>query len=73
MTHGAVATSGTAAHGAHLYDPATGRYIGRSGSVTVIGPELVWADIWATALLAGGELAREAFAVAAPDYLSTAL
>jgi Membrane-associated lipoprotein involved in thiamine biosynthesis len=73
MTHGAVATSGTAARGAHLYDPATGEYVGRSGSVTVIGPELVWADIWATALFVGGEPAREAFALAAPDYLSTVL
>jgi thiamine biosynthesis lipoprotein len=73
MTHGAVATSGTAARGAHLYDPATGEHVGRSGSVTVMGPELVWADIWATALFVGGERARDAFALAAPDYLSTAL
>lgn len=73
MTHGAVATSGTAARGAHLYDPSTSEYISRSGSVTVIGPALLWADIWATALFVGGERARAAFAVAAPDYLSTAL
>ena len=73
MTHGAVATSGTAARGAHLYDPATGETVGRPGSVTVIGPSLLWADIWATALFVGGERAREAFALRAPDYLSTAL
>ena len=73
LTHGAVATSGTAARGAHLYDPVTGRQVGRPGSVTVIGPTLVWADIWATALFVGGERAREAFARSAPDYLSTAL
>ncbi|GAA6526531.1 FAD:protein FMN transferase [Intrasporangium sp. DVR] len=73
MTHGAVATSGTAARGAHLYDPATGRHVGRPGSVTVVGPTLLWADIWATALFVGGERAREVFALSAPDYLSTAL
>jgi len=73
LTHGAVATSGTAARGAHLYDPVAGRHVGRAGSVTVIGPTLVWADIWATALFVGGERAREAFALGAPDYLSTAL
>ncbi len=73
MTHGCVATSGTAARGAHLYDPATGQQVGRPGSVTVIGPSLLWADIWATALFVGGERTREAFALRAPDYLSTAL
>lgn len=73
LTHGAVATSGTAARGAHLYDPFAGRQVGRPGSVTVIGPTLLWADIWATALFVGGERAREAFALGALDYLSTAL
>src|SRR5262249_36331521 len=43
LTHGAVATSGTAARGAHLYDPATRGLVGRPGSVTVIGPTLLWA------------------------------
>ena len=58
---GAVATSGTAARGAHLYDPATGSYAARDGSSTVIGPTLLWADIWATALFVGGAAARERF------------
>ena len=31
LTHGAVATSGTAARGAHLYDPATGELRGDPG------------------------------------------
>ena len=73
LTHGAVATSGTAARGAHLYDPASGTLVDRPGSVTVIGPTLLWADIWATALFVGGEQTREAFALSAPDYLSTVL
>ena len=58
---GAVATSGTAARGAHLYDPTTGSYAARDGSSTVIGPTLLWADIWATALFVGGAAARERF------------
>jgi thiamine biosynthesis lipoprotein len=73
LTHGAVATSGTAARGAHLYDPATGRHVDRGGSVTVVGPDLLWADIWATALFVGGAAARDAFVASAPDHLSTEL
>lgn len=73
LTRGAVATSGTAARGAHLYDPRSGRMVDRSGSVTVTGPTLLWADIWATALFVGGEETRAAFVRHAPDYLSTSL
>jgi thiamine biosynthesis lipoprotein ApbE len=72
LTRGAVATSGTAARGAHLYDPAARELVGRPGSVTVTGPTLLWADVWATALFVGGDETREAFAHAT-DYLSTAL
>lgn len=46
---GAVATSGSAARGAHVIDPRTGTAVTRSGSVTVTGPDLTWADVWATA------------------------
>jgi thiamine biosynthesis lipoprotein len=73
LARGAVATSGTAARGAHLYDPRSGEMVGRSGSVTVVGPELLWADIWATALFVGGAETAEAFTTAAPDYRSTVL
>ena len=73
LTRGAVATSGTAARGAHLYDPESGELVGRPGSVTVTGPTLLWADIWATALFVGSERTSEAFAASATDYLSTAL
>jgi FAD:protein FMN transferase len=71
LTEGAVATSGTAARGAHLYDPRTGGMVGRTGSVTVVGPTLLWADIWATALFVGDEGTGDAFARSAPDYRST--
>ena len=73
LTEGAVATSSTSARGAHLYDPVSGTMTGRPGSVTVTGPTLLWADIWATALFVGGSRTREALATEAPGYLSTAL
>jgi thiamine biosynthesis lipoprotein len=73
LARGAVATSGTSARGAHLYDPEARELVGRPGSVTVTGPTLLWADIWATALFVGSERTSEAFAASATDYLSTAL
>ncbi|MBK9475599.1 MAG: FAD:protein FMN transferase [Tetrasphaera sp.] len=46
---GAVATSGNAIRGTHVRDPRTGGVVDRAGSATVVGPDLVWADVWATA------------------------
>jgi thiamine biosynthesis lipoprotein len=65
VSTGGVATSGTAARGAHLYDPRTGQWVGRSGSTTVVGPTLVEADIWATALFVGDADTARRFAQAA--------
>lgn len=49
-TGGAVATSGTAARGAHLYDPRSGGAAkSRWLSVSVTGPSLEYADVLATA------------------------
>jgi FAD:protein FMN transferase len=50
-----VATSGTAARGAHVLDPRTGEP-GGDGllSVTVVAPDLLWADVYATAAFARG-------------------
>ena len=52
----AVATSGTAERGAHITDPFTGRPAdaGWVLSATVVGPELTWADVYATAAFAMG-------------------
>jgi thiamine biosynthesis lipoprotein len=54
---GAVATSGTAARGAHLYDPRTGSPATSDWlSVSVIGPSLETADVLATAAFVAGSL-----------------
>ena len=53
---GAVATSGTAARGAHLYDPRTGGAVAsRWLSVSVCGPSLENADVLATAAFVAGD------------------
>ena len=56
-SEGAVATSGTAARGRHLYDPRTGEFTEALGSVTVVGPSLHVADVLATAAYVDGGLA----------------
>lgn len=48
----AVATSGTGARGAHLWDGRDGSFVQRIASITVIGPHLMWADALATAAFA---------------------
>ncbi|PXW31831.1 UNVERIFIED_CONTAM: thiamine biosynthesis lipoprotein [Williamsia faeni] len=49
VVDGALATSGTVARGNHIIDPRSGAPVRRRSSTTVIGPDLMWADIWATA------------------------
>jgi thiamine biosynthesis lipoprotein len=66
LTRGAVATSGTAARGSHLYDPRAGRMVDRTGSRTVVADTLLWADVWATALFVGDDSTLEAFSRNAP-------
>jgi thiamine biosynthesis lipoprotein len=67
-TGGAVATSGTAARGAHLYDPRTGRPARPQWlSVSVTGPSLEYADVLATAAFVAGDGWPEALAVL-PGY-----
>ncbi len=52
---GGIATSGTAERGQHIWNPRTGAPATEFLSVTVIGPELVWADAYATTICAMGE------------------
>jgi thiamine biosynthesis lipoprotein len=44
----AVATSGTAARGRHIWDGRTGQSATALASMTVVGPHLTWADAFAT-------------------------
>ncbi len=53
VADGAVATSG----GIRVIDPFTGRPAGRVASVTVVGPSLLWANVYATAAAARGRSA----------------
>jgi thiamine biosynthesis lipoprotein len=57
LSAGAVATSGTAHRGAHIVDPRTGKPMTALRSATVTGPQLLWADVYATAAIARGPAA----------------
>ena len=57
LRRGAVATSGTAARGRHIVDPATGVPATELLSATVIGASLTWADVHATAAFVRGRAA----------------
>lgn len=50
----AVATSGNYERGKHIFNPKTGRPADNLLSVTVLGPEITKADIFATTIFAGG-------------------
>jgi len=73
LTTGGLATSGTAARGLHIGDPRTGGAVERVGSVTVWGPSLLWADVWATALFVDPVAGRAALAAHDPAYRSFVL
>jgi thiamine biosynthesis lipoprotein len=50
----AIATSGTYEKGSHIYDPHTGRPVEDLLSLTVVGPNVLDADVYATAAFAMG-------------------
>ncbi|MCW2948120.1 MAG: thiamine biosynthesis lipoprotein [Actinoallomurus sp.] len=54
LPDGAVATSGTAERGVHIWNPRAGHPASHLVQVTVIGPSLTWADGYATAAMALG-------------------
>jgi thiamine biosynthesis lipoprotein len=54
LVAGGLATSGTSARGTHIVDPHTGQPAAGIASVSVLGPSLLWADVWATAAFARG-------------------
>ncbi|NHA67030.1 FAD:protein FMN transferase [Phycicoccus flavus] len=68
VRRGAVATSGAAARGGHVIDPRTGGPVTRAGSATVVGPDLTWADVWATAAWVDPEHAGRLLGERDPSY-----
>jgi FAD:protein FMN transferase len=56
---GSVATSGSAARGRHIIDPVTMTPAADLLSVTVVGPSLTWADVYATAAFVRGHRAAD--------------
>ncbi|MFE4588117.1 FAD:protein FMN transferase [Streptomyces laurentii] len=64
----AVATSGTAERGAHVVDPRTGAPATGLLAATVTGPELLWADVLATAALVLGAREAHRWIGAQPGY-----
>jgi thiamine biosynthesis lipoprotein len=54
VTDLAVATSGTYEKGTHIYDPHTGAPATELLSMTIVGPSIVEADVYATAAFAMG-------------------
>jgi thiamine biosynthesis lipoprotein len=73
LSHGGLATSGSAARGAHVRDPRTGDPVARPGSASVWGPSLLWADVWATALFVDPTAGAAALEAADPAYRSLLL
>jgi thiamine biosynthesis lipoprotein len=59
LTWGAVATSGTYERGEHIYDPHSGRPAQGPASVTVVGSDIAWTDVAATAAFAMGASGTE--------------
>ena len=56
---GAIATSGTAERGHHIWDSRSGTPADAFASVTVVGPQLMWADAYATTIFVMGESGLE--------------
>jgi thiamine biosynthesis lipoprotein len=67
ISNGAVATSGNYERGAHIINPKTGRPADELLSITVIGPDIIKADVLATAGFAMG-LAGATFVNKQPGY-----
>lgn len=64
----AVATSGTYEKGDHIVDPHTGRAAEELLSFTVVGPDILQADVYATAAFAMGKDGGLAFIQRAAGY-----
>jgi thiamine biosynthesis lipoprotein len=63
-----IATSATYERGAHIIDPATGEPTADLASVTIVGPDLTYADAYATAVFVMGPEGLNWLAEHHPDY-----
>jgi thiamine biosynthesis lipoprotein len=59
ISNGALATSGSYERGSHIINPKTKIPADEFLSVTVAGPNIIWADILATAVFAAGEAGQD--------------
>ena len=59
LAAGGIATSGTGRRGLHIHDPRTGLAADAVRAVTVVGPSLLWAVVYATAAMVMGPDARD--------------
>jgi FAD:protein FMN transferase len=59
ISNGAVATSGNYERGAHIINPETKLPANELISVTVTGPDIIWADVLATAIFAMGRETKD--------------
>ncbi|MBX4197501.1 FAD:protein FMN transferase [Candidatus Saccharibacteria bacterium] len=67
ISNGAIATSGNYERGAHIINPKTNKPPDGLVSVTVVGPDIIWADVLATAIFARGSQAAD-FMAKQPGY-----
>ncbi len=67
LRDGAVATSGAYERGEHVFDPFTGKPATGVLSITIVGPDLTFADAYATAAFAMGKTGL-AWVASLPDY-----
>ena len=67
LSNMAIATSGTSERGQHIYNPKTDEPIVDLLSVSVIGLDIIWADVYATAAFAMGRAGIEWLEMM-PDY-----
>jgi thiamine biosynthesis lipoprotein len=68
ISNGAVATSGSYERGTHIINPKTKKPATELLSVTVTGPDIIWADVLATAIFAMGKNKGTEFIKSQPNY-----
>lgn len=68
ISNGAVATSGNYSRGQHIFNPKTKNPASYFKSVSIAGPDIITADVLATAVFAAGPKAGRAILKNFPDY-----